>query len=108
MRFNNLMPAIHCFTPKELAELYLNAGFTTVNVLGGPNFMYPGMDETMVHGQTAEIANKLRDAADFEMYLSIELKHYRNADLIGRANTLMAIAQKSASVSSFCGRVMKR
>jgi hypothetical protein len=94
IRFNDAMPAIHCFTPDEIKKLYVDNGFSDVKVLGGPNFIYPGMEETKVFGNTEQITNKLSDSANFEKILSIELDNYKNSDIVGRANALLVIAKK--------------
>lgn len=94
IRFNDLMPAIHCFTPEELKDLYLSAGFKTCRVVGGPNFIYPGMEETYVHGSTPSLQEKLAEADNFQKILEIELAHYDMPDIVGRGNVLLAIATK--------------
>jgi len=94
IKFNDTMPAIHCFTPEEARQLYLNNGFSTVRVLGGPNFIYPGMEETNVHGSTKQITNKLIDENNFNKILDLELTHYGDSDVVGRSNVLLIIAKK--------------
>ncbi len=94
IRFNDLMPAIHCFTPQEIKDLYKEAGFENVKVIGGPNFIYPGMDETYVHGSTEAIQNKLENAEVYNKILDIEFDNYNNSDIAARANALMVIARK--------------
>lgn len=94
IRFNDAMPAIHCFTPEEIKKLYKENGFSEVQVLGGPNFIYPGMEETKVFGNTEQIVNKLSDSANFDKILSVELENYKNPDIAGRANALLVIAKK--------------
>jgi len=94
IQFNDSMPPIHCFSAEEAKQLYLSAGFSKVKVMGGPNFIYPGMEETKVHGNTEEIQNKLADKEFYKKILNLELKNYNNSDIIGRANALMVIAQK--------------
>jgi len=94
IKFNDAMPAIHCFTPKETRQLYLNNGFSAVRVLGGPNFIYPGMEETNIHGSTKQIVNKLIDADNFNKILDLELTHYGDSDVVGRSNVLLIIAKK--------------
>ncbi len=94
VRFNDLMPAIHCFTPEELKDLYLSAGFKTCRVIGGPNFIYPGMEETYVHGSTPSLQEKLAEADNFQKILEAELEYYNMPDIVGRGNVLLAIATK--------------
>ena len=89
-----MMPAIHCFTPEEARALYIKAGFRDVKVVGGPNFIYPGMEETRVHGSTEEIQNKLSDQKFYNKLLTLELDNYDNPDISGRANAIMVIAKK--------------
>lgn len=88
------MPDMKCFTPQELRELYTAAGFTDVSVVGGPNFLYPGMEETFVHGATDSLQNMLKESGSMNDLLEIELKHYRDQDIAGRSNTLLVIAKK--------------
>ncbi|MDI3496401.1 MAG: hypothetical protein PWQ35_422, partial [Patescibacteria group bacterium] len=94
IRFNDMMPAIHCFTPEEARNLYLKVGFKDVKVVGGLNFIYPGMEETHVHGSTEEIQNKLIDKKFYDEILALELDNYDNPDISGRANAIMVIAKK--------------
>lgn len=94
IRFNDSMPDMKCFTPQELRELYTAAGFTDVSVVGGPNFLYPGMEETFVHGATDSLQNMLKESGSMNDLLEIELKHYRDQDIAGRSNTLLVIAKK--------------
>lgn len=94
IRFNKHMPYIHCFSPDELRELYLQNGYQKVEVIGGPNFFYPGMEETLTSGSTDRIDQVLSNEAVFKRILEIELEYYNQKDLTGRGNVLMAIARK--------------
>lgn len=94
IRFNDSMPAIHCFTPTEIKDLYTKIGFKKVNVFGGLNFIYPGMDETKINGNTDKIINKLSNKKNFENILNLELNNYRKPDVVGRGNVLLVIAYK--------------
>lgn len=91
IKFNDLMPAMHCFTPAALTQLYLDAGFSRVEVMGGPNFLYPGMEETFVHGSTASLQQALTDEAAMQSLLDLELRHYRDPGIVGRGNTLLVL-----------------
>jgi ubiquinone/menaquinone biosynthesis C-methylase UbiE len=92
--FNDLMPPIHCFTPNALRELYLGAGYEDAVVYGGPNFIYPGMEETFIAGNTSSIQSFLETDGIFQKLMTAELANYRNTDVSGRANTLLAIGRK--------------
>ncbi len=94
VRFNDDMPYIHCYTPEELAEVGKKAGFSDTEVVGGPSFLYPGMEETKVHGQSDELQNILSNEETFDKLLETELEYYKNSDITGRANTLLLIAKK--------------
>lgn len=92
IRFNDLMPSMRCFTPAQLMDLYRAAGFNHVEVVGGPNFLYPGMEETFVRGSTERLQSTLTDDAVMQQLLEVELQHYREPGIVGRGNTLMVIA----------------
>lgn len=92
--FNDLMPSIHCFTPEGLKDLYKTAGFSVAEVCGGPNFIYPGMEETFIAGNTGSIQSFLETDGVFQTLMATELKYYRNADITGRSNTLLGIGTR--------------
>lgn len=92
--FNDAMPAMHCFTPQALKDLCGDAGFSSVEVVGGPNFLYPGMEETKVHGATDALQTLLEDESLAKKLMDIELAHYRDEEIAGRANTLLVLARK--------------
>lgn len=94
IRFNDAMPDMHCFTPAELETLYQRAGFSDVRVVGGPNFLYPGMEETFVRGATDSLQSLLSESDTFKKLLDIELEHYTDPHIVGRSNTLLVIAKK--------------
>ncbi len=91
--FNDIMPPIHCFSPNELTELYRKSGYKNIRIFGGPNFIYPGMEETFVKGETEQIRKTLADNQMLQKILDTELAMYAQSDIIGRANTLLVIAE---------------
>lgn len=94
VRFNDLMPYMHCFTPDEIKKIFKLVGFKKVLVIGGPNFIYPGMEETFTHGNTNSIKYKLNRKNIYKKIIEIELKYCDNLDVVGRGNVLMVIAEK--------------
>lgn len=92
--FNELMPPIHSFTPKSLKKVYGAAGFDDVSVYGGPNFIYPGMEETFISGNTESIQNLLKTDKNFQILMETELKYYKSGDIVGRGNTLLGVGTR--------------
>lgn len=56
--------------------------------------MYPGMEETFVHGNTKNIQDRLSDDRTMKLLLETELMNYNNGDIAGGGNVLMAIGIK--------------
>lgn len=94
VRFNDYMPPIRTFTPHELKDMYLNNGFSSAEIMGGPNFIYPGMEETLLQGQSELLKRKLSEEYVMNTILDIELKHYKDPSIACRSNTLFAIASR--------------
>jgi len=92
--FNDLMPPMHCFTPDELTALYKKSGFSNVAVRGGPNFIYPGMEETFLRGQNENLKQVLSNSGIFNQILEAEERYADKDDIVGRGNTLIVFAKK--------------
>ncbi|UFX83124.1 class I SAM-dependent methyltransferase [Candidatus Absconditicoccus praedator] len=94
IRFNDLMPYMHCFTPDELRNLFKNNGFKEVKVYGLLNYIYPGMEETFLKGQNEQKYNILKDKNTFNKILDLEYSNLYDENLASRGNTLLFIATK--------------
>lgn len=93
IKFNDQMPDMKVFTPFEIKKLYKKSGFSNIKIIGGPNFLYPGMEETFVHGASDNLQKLLENNQTMKELLDIELKHYNDPNISGRANTLLVIAK---------------
>ncbi len=94
VRFNSDMPSIHCFTPNDIHNLYLKAGFENIEVIGFPNLIYPNIEDTMIIGQNLVNKNILENKEVFQKIKEIELKECFNSDISGRGNALLIIGIK--------------
>jgi ubiquinone/menaquinone biosynthesis C-methylase UbiE len=94
VRFNSDMPSIHCFTPNDIYNLYLKAGFEKIEVIGFPNLIYPNIEDTMITGQNLANKNILENKESFQKIKEIELKECFNSDISGRGNALLIIGIK--------------
>lgn len=94
IRFTKEMPNIHCFTPQGIKNLYEQAGFKEVNIIGFPNFIYPNIEDTKIEGQNKQSKNILKNEEVFDKILEIEFQECFNKDIAGRGNTLLVIGKK--------------
>lgn len=94
IRFNNLMPYMHCFTPEELKNIFKNNWFKEVKVYWLLNYIYPWMEETFLKWQNEEKYNILKDKNTFNKILDLEYNNLYDENLASRWNTLLFIATK--------------
>lgn len=94
IRFNDLMPAMDCFDPGELRQVFKQAWFKNVKVYWLMNYIYPWMEETFLKWQSQDKSNLLKDQDAFNQILKLEYDNFYNEDLACRGNTLMFIATK--------------
>ncbi|WP_370201576.1 class I SAM-dependent methyltransferase [Aeromicrobium sp.] len=94
-RFTDTMPDMHLFDPQRIEEMHAAAGLR-IEVLGGfPNLIYPGYQETQLHGSTENLVDVL-DGDGLEQVLEME-NQVRNAPgIAGRANNLFVVARSSS------------
>ncbi len=93
-RFTDTMPDMHLFTPQELRAMNAAAGLDVELVTGFPVLLYPGYQETQLHGSTSSLANLLGDKATFDRLLDMERGLLGTADAVGRGNNLFVVASR--------------
>lgn len=93
-RFTDTMPPVFLHTPKQLHEIYSDAGLT-VNLVGGfPTLIYPGYQETQHRGSTSTLADLLQDPGNFKRIFEMERELITDPEAAARGNNLLVIAHR--------------
>ena len=82
------MPDIDFFRPQRLRALLTELQAVDVVVSGFPMFIYPGHQETQLHGQTKSLAERLEDPVTFDALLDLERKFLYDEAAAARGNNL--------------------
>lgn len=93
-RFTDTMPDMHLFTPDQLREMHEAAGLDVELVSGFPVLLYPGYQETQLHGSTHALADLLGDRSTFDRVLAMERSLLGRTDTVGRGNNLFVLASR--------------
>lgn len=93
-RFTPDMPEMNMFTPDMLREYYEKLGIEIEGIYGFPVTLYPGYQETQLHGETVKLANILADEDVFKKLFDMEMSLYKNQDAAGRGNQIIIIGKK--------------
>jgi len=94
IKFNDIMPSMHCFDPQELKNIFLNNWFKDVKICWLLNYIYPWMEETFLKWQNKQKYNILKNDKSFNKILNLEYENCYNESLACRWNTLLFIATK--------------
>lgn len=94
-RFTDTMPDMHLFDPERIQAMHKAAGLT-VQVLGGfPNLIYPGYQETQLHGSTEELVDVL-EGERFQEIFEMENQVRSASGIAGRSNNLFVVARATS------------
>lgn len=93
-RFVSGMPEIDNFTPEQLTDIYAGMGVTDVHVHGFPVLIYPGYQETQLHGSTHSIENLLSESENFDKIFRMESRVIKNESVASRGNNLFIFGTK--------------
>lgn len=88
------MPEMNMFTPEYLKKIYLELGINVEGVYGFPVAIYPGMQETQLHGETKKLVSILSSNENYEKILEIEKKLYKCEEAASRGNQLLIIGKR--------------
>ncbi len=94
-RFTDTMPAMNLFTPDRLTTMHERGGLGIDRLTGFPCLLYPGYQETQLHGSTASLQNMLASDDAFEAIFELEMRAQGAADIAARGNNLFLIGRKS-------------
>lgn len=93
-RFTDSMPDMHLFSPDRLTRLHRAAGLNIELLTGFPCLLYPGYQETQLHGSTDSLRRLLSDRGHFERLVALEQRVLTDPAAVGRGNNLFAVASK--------------
>jgi hypothetical protein len=68
-------------------------GMEVIMRSGFPNMLYPGYQETQLHGQTKGLSDMLEDKEIFDKIFNMEKENIGNSDIAGRGNNIFVIAK---------------
>ena len=94
-KFTENMPHMNMFTPDSIAHIYKDNNLTIELVSGFPILIYPGIQETQLHGSSEFVTGILNDKHNFETISNIEKSlFYNNKDTAARGNQIFIIGKK--------------
>jgi SAM-dependent methyltransferase len=93
-RFTSDMPEIHLFTPQVLRRYEQSAGLEPVLLGGFPCTVYPGREETRLHGATHWIQDLLSGTERFASILEMERSLLMDSQTAARGNNLLLISRR--------------
>lgn len=91
-KFVNNMPELNMFTPLSIKNFYKKAGILNPICFGFPILIYPGYQETQLHGETKEIADFI--SINFDKLYELELKCIKDEECSARGNNLFIFGLK--------------
>ncbi|MFD4987486.1 class I SAM-dependent methyltransferase [Streptomyces sp. NPDC058374] len=94
-RFTDTMPDMHLYDVRRIKEMHAAAGLEIEALSGFPNLIYPGYQETQLHGSTEQLVDILAGDA-FERVLAMEKQVRKAPGIAGRGNNLFVVARRPA------------
>jgi len=94
VQYNDLMPPLKVFEIKDIKNLCKTAGFRDVKCYGFPLTIYPGMEETFVHGSTDKLVSLFSNESYRKELLELEKSLCLDPALSSRGNNILAVFEK--------------
>lgn len=94
VRYNDLMPELKVFDLEEIDEIKNESGFKRVSIYGFPLTIYPGMEETYVHGSTERILNFFSNELNRKNLIKLEKSLCLDQKAAARGNNILAVFEK--------------
>ncbi|GAA2786465.1 hypothetical protein GCM10010521_75460 [Streptomyces rameus] len=94
-RFTDTMPDMHLYDVRRVEEIHAAAGLETAVLTGFPNLIYPGYQETQLHGSTRQLVDIL-EGENFDRVFAMENSIRLAQGIMGRGNNLFTIARRPA------------
>ncbi|WP_069815470.1 class I SAM-dependent methyltransferase [Streptomyces sp. TP-A0874] len=94
-RFTDTMPDMHLYDVQRIEEMHAAAGLEVELLTGFPNLIYPGYQETQLHGSTEQLVDILA-GENFDRVFEMENRLRNAPGIAGRGNNLFSIARRPA------------
>ncbi|MEV6999285.1 class I SAM-dependent methyltransferase [Streptomyces sp. NPDC093982] len=94
-RFTDTMPDMHLYDVERVEAMHAAAGLELQLLTGFPNLIYPGYQETQLHGSTEQLVDILA-GENFERIFAMENQVRSAPGIAGRGNNLFAVARRPA------------
>ncbi len=91
-KFVENMPKIEMFSPGKIKEMYNSCRFKEIHCYGFPIAIYPGYQETQLHGESKQNSEILSN--NFEKIYELEKNLIENEETASRGNNLFIIGTK--------------
>jgi SAM-dependent methyltransferase len=93
-RFTTDMPYMNMFCPASMAAMYSAADLSVTGLTGFPCLVYPGHQETQLHGSTKGLSELLTERKAFTEILEMERQALREPAIATRGNNLFIVGKK--------------
>ncbi|MEU1024173.1 class I SAM-dependent methyltransferase [Streptomyces sp. NPDC005900] len=94
-RFTDTMPDMHLYDVERIEKMHAAAGLELDVLSGFPNLIYPGYQETQLHGSTDQLVDILA-GENFDRIFAMENKVRSAPGIAGRGNNLFTVARRPA------------
>jgi SAM-dependent methyltransferase len=92
-RFTDSMPDMHLYDVERIEKMHAAAGLELELVTGFPNLIYPGYQETQLHGSTEQLVDILA-GDNFDRVFAMENSIRSAPGIAGRGNNLFTVARR--------------
>ncbi|MFE3886835.1 class I SAM-dependent methyltransferase [Streptomyces lydicus] len=94
-RFTTTMPDMHLYDLARIEQMHAAAGLELDVVTGFPNLIYPGYQETQLHGSTEKVVNIL-EGDNFDRIFEMENALRTTPGIAPRGNNLFVVSRRPA------------
>ncbi|AQT73495.1 MULTISPECIES: class I SAM-dependent methyltransferase [Streptomyces] len=94
-RFTTQMPDMHLFDLERIEKMHADAGLELAVVSGFPNLIYPGYQETQLHGSTEKLVDILA-GDNVERIFEMENALRTTPGIAPRGNNLFVVSRRPA------------
>ncbi|MFJ3976506.1 MULTISPECIES: bifunctional 2-polyprenyl-6-hydroxyphenol methylase/3-demethylubiquinol 3-O-methyltransferase UbiG [unclassified Streptomyces] len=94
-RFTTQMPDMHLFDLERIEKMHAAAGLELAVVSGFPNLIYPGYQETQLHGSTEKLVDILADD-NVDRIFEMENRLRTTPGIAPRGNNLFVVSRRPA------------